>query len=71
MTAHFEVPGEMFDLAMSAQNTGSGGVVGSTSNILNFIFDQTKEANGADKNLQFILGTEAGMITSIVKKIST
>lgn len=36
LTAHFEVPGEMFNLAMEA-NTRGMGVVGSTSNILSFI----------------------------------
>ena len=33
-TAHLEVPGEMFELAVEAQRAGRG-VVGSTSNILN------------------------------------
>lgn len=70
-TAHFEVPGEMFALAMEAQEHDRG-VVGSTSNILNFIQQKTLEAlekkNDADMpRLQFILGTEAGMITSIVR----
>lgn len=36
LTAHFEVPGEMFDLAMKAKARGMG-VVGSTQNILDFI----------------------------------
>jgi quinolinate synthase len=35
-TAHLEVPGEMFALAMEAAHDGRG-VVGSTSDILNFI----------------------------------
>ena len=34
-TAHLEVPGEMFELAVEAQRQGRG-VVGSTSNILSF-----------------------------------
>jgi len=59
----------MFDLAMDAKQHGPGGVVGSTSNILNFIVDKAKETNGANKKLSFILGTEAGMITSIVQKV--
>ncbi|CAK4609261.1 hypothetical protein LEN26_016374 [Aphanomyces euteiches] len=69
-TAHFEVPGEMFTLAMEAQNQGRG-VVGSTSNILNFIKDKTKQAldSGSNERLRFILGTEAGMITSIVRGV--
>lgn len=36
LTAHFEVPGEMFKLAMAAKRRGAG-VVGSTQNILDFI----------------------------------
>lgn len=36
LTAHFEVPGEMFALAMEAKARGMG-CVGSTSNILDFI----------------------------------
>lgn len=69
-TAHFEVPGEMFTLAMEAQNVGRG-VVGSTSNILNFIKDKTKEAvqNHSNERLRFVLGTEAGMITAIVRGV--
>lgn len=76
-TAHLEVPGEMFSLAMEAQKKGRG-VVGSTSNILGFIKDQTREAvaregggggaNGGEK-LSFVLGTESGMITSIVRAV--
>ena len=70
LTAHFEVPGEMFTLAMQAKRRGMG-TVGSTSNILDFIAARVKEALSRphpDK-LQFILGTEAGMITSIVRKV--
>lgn len=69
-TAHFEVPGEMFTLAMEAQNANRG-VVGSTSNILNFIKDKTKEAvkNESTERLRFVLGTEAGMITAIVRGV--
>eukprot|EP00752_Nemacystus_decipiens_P017890 g16039.t1 len=86
-TAHLEVPGEMFRLAMEAQIQGRG-VVGSTSNILDFIKDQTRRAvgregeeeeeqapgaagasrEGGDK-LSFVLGTESGMITSIVRAV--
>lgn len=78
-TAHLEVPGEMFELAMQAQEQGRG-VVGSTSNILNFILKKTREAvweqssssgtNGRkNSRLKFVLGTEAGMVTSIVRGV--
>jgi len=69
-TAHLEVPGEMFELAAEAAREGRG-VVGSTSNILNFIYDQLDAAlgrPGADR-LRFVLGTEAGMLTAIVDKV--
>ena len=61
ITAHLEVPGEMFALAFAAQQQGRG-VVGSTSNILDFIGKQVDEAVAARKpgKLRFILGTEAG-----------
>jgi len=69
-TAHLEVPGEMFALAMEAQEIGKG-VVGSTSNILNFIIAKSTEAANSGvrgpKRLQFVLGTEAGMVTAIVR----
>ena len=75
VSAHLEVPGEMFELAMEATLTDKG-VVGSTSDILNFISKKVEEATaepdigtGEVKNLQFILGTEAGMVTSIVKNV--
>jgi len=70
ITAHLEVPGEMFAIAMNAQRAGRG-AVGSTSNILNFIVDQVESAIAAKaaKRLQFVLGTEAGMITSIVNRL--
>ena len=53
------------------------GVVGSTSDILNFITKKVEEAavelqqrtSDEKKNLQFILGTEAGMVTSIVSNV--
>eukprot|EP01105_Mastigella_eilhardi_P019623 TRINITY_DN4632_c0_g1_i1.p1 TRINITY_DN4632_c0_g1~~TRINITY_DN4632_c0_g1_i1.p1 ORF type:complete len:533 (-),score=147.22 TRINITY_DN4632_c0_g1_i1:90-1649(-) len=71
-TAHLEVPGEMFELAVRQQREGKG-VVGSTSNILDFITKKTHEAvdNSAvpSQRLRFILGTEAGMTTSIVRKV--
>lgn len=43
LTAHFEVPGEMFTLAMEARARGMG-VVGSTQNILDFIAEKVGEA---------------------------
>jgi quinolinate synthase len=70
LTAHFEVPGEMFGLAMEAKARGMG-VVGSTSNILDFIAAKVEAALAephADR-LTFVLGTEAGMITSIVRRV--
>jgi len=72
ITAHFEVPGEMFKLAMQAKKRGMG-VVGSTANILNFISSTVKDqiANRTTDRLQFILGTESGMITSIVNTVKS
>jgi quinolinate synthase len=70
VTAHLEVPGEMFALGFQAQQRGRG-VVGSTSNILDFIGAQVARAV-ADKrpaHLRFILGTESGMITSIARQV--
>ena len=70
VTAHLEVPGEMFELALAAQGKGEG-VVGSTSNILAFIAEQVNGlvARNTGGRLRFILGTEAGMITSIVRAV--
>ena len=72
VAAHLEVPGEMFDLALEAQAEGRG-VVGSTSNILQFILDRVDAAIAAgdpqDEPISVILGTEAGMITSIVRAV--
>jgi quinolinate synthase len=69
-TAHFEVPGEMFTLASEAQRTGQG-VVGSTANILQFIADRVEDAlaDPSPCTIPVVLGTEAGMITSIVRKV--
>lgn len=72
IAAHFEVPGEMFTLAMEARKRGMG-VVGSTQNILDFIAARLNEALErpfADR-LQVVLGTESGMITSIVRKVQS
>ena len=69
ITAHPEVPGEMSDLALAAPHQGNG-VVGSTANILGFIADKVAEqAPEQGGRLRFILGTEAGMITSVVRKV--
>ncbi|KAK1565415.1 hypothetical protein Q3G72_025976 [Acer saccharum] len=70
LTAHLEVPGEMFSLAMEAKRRGMG-VVGSTQNILDFIRRRVQEALNRDVNehLQFVLGTETGMVTSIVAAV--
>lgn len=70
LTAHFEVPGEMFSLAMEAKKRGMG-VVGSTSSILNFIDSVVEDELSHERSgkLQFILGTESGMITSIVRSV--
>ena len=77
ITAHLEVPGEMFTLALQAQREGRG-VVGSTKNILDHIGARLdaalEESPGHDegqstRRLRFLLGTEAGMVTSIVRAI--
>ena len=70
VTAHLEVPGEMFSLGFEAQHEGRG-VVGSTSNILEFISAKVDQAIAARKptHLRFILGTESGMITSIARRV--
>jgi quinolinate synthase len=70
VTAHLEVPGEMFELALDARHHGRG-CVGSTSDILMFIEDKTRAAakSSAPSRLKFVLGTESGMITSIVRRV--
>lgn len=69
LAAHLEVPGEMFALAATAERHGRG-VVGSTSNILDFLVARTRAAiDGGIANVRCVLGTEAGMITSIVRAI--
>ncbi|HMI92296.1 MAG TPA: hypothetical protein VK509_13060, partial [Polyangiales bacterium] len=73
ITAHLEVPGEMFALGFEAQRAGRG-VVGSTSNILDFIGAEleralARDAEAARKPLRFVLGTESGMITSIARRV--
>ncbi len=70
VTAHFEVPGEMFSVALARQHRGLG-VVGSTANILSFIGERVAEQAklGVAARLRFVLGTEAGMITSIARSV--
>ncbi len=69
ITAHLEVPGEMFQLALAAQHHGRG-VVGSTSDILQYITQQVRQAPvDQPSHLQFVLGTEAGMTTAIVHAV--
>lgn len=70
VAAHLEVPGEMFALGMEGQRRDAG-VVGSTSNILGFIERKVDQAisRGGDAALRVVLGTEAGMITSIVRSV--
>jgi quinolinate synthase len=70
VTAHLEVPGEMFALGFAAERQGRG-VVGSTSNILDFIGSKVDQAveRRSPSELRFILGTESGMITSIAGRV--
>jgi quinolinate synthase len=72
MTAHLEVPGEMFEIAMEKSLVDKG-VVGSTSDILNFITRKVQEVAQTQpttmQRLKFVLGTEAGMVTSIVQSV--
>jgi quinolinate synthase len=70
VTAHLEVPGEMFELALEARQHGRG-VVGSTSDILAFITRKIREAEARPEpaTLSFVLGTETGMVTSIVNAV--
>jgi len=71
VTAHLEVPGEMFEIAME-KSLNDEGVVGSTSDILNFITRKVEDASAnvnEERRLKFVLGTEAGMVTAIVDKV--
>lgn len=73
VTAHLEVPGEMFQIAMEKSLEGKG-VVGATSDILSFVTQKVQAAaaegsSAEKKRLRFILGTEAGMVTSIVQNV--
>lgn len=70
VTAHLEVPGEMFAIALESQRRDAG-ICGSTSDILGFIARKVEAAaeQGAPARLRFVLGTEAGMITSIARRV--
>lgn len=76
VSAHLEVPGEMFEIAME-KSLEDKGVVGSTSDILKFISkkvamaveEEKSSTSTSTRRLKFILGTEAGMVTSIVKSV--
>ncbi|MEZ4454672.1 MAG: quinolinate synthase NadA [Nannocystaceae bacterium] len=70
ITAHLEVPGEMFAAALRARDRGRG-VVGSTSDILGYIRERVIEAGarGGAQLERFVLGTEAGMVTAIVHQL--
>jgi len=61
----------MFRCALKASKHGDRGVIGSTQNILDFINRKVREAsaNGLKDRLQFVLGTEVGMVTSIVNSV--
>lgn len=70
ITAHLEVPGEMFAAALRARARGRG-VVGSTSDILGYIRERVIAAGegGGEAHERFVLGTEAGMVTAIVHQL--
>lgn len=70
LTAHLEVPGAMFHLALEAQARGRG-VVGSTSQILAFITERLDALCAEERQTvpRFVLGTEAGMVTAIVRAV--
>jgi quinolinate synthase len=72
LTAHLEVPGALFHLGLEAQRTGRG-VVGSTSDILGFVGRTVDAAvaKGDKAHLRFVLGTETGMVTSLVRRIES
>lgn len=68
VSAHLEVPGEMFALAVERARQGRG-VAGSTSQILAFVGAAIDAAPTDAGALEVVLGTEAGMITSIVRDV--
>jgi quinolinate synthase len=70
IAAHLEVPGAMFRLGLDAQRQGRG-VVGSTSDILRFVGQalDTAAQRTVPARLQVVLGTEVGMVTSLVRTV--
>ncbi len=70
LTAHLEVPGSMFRLALQAQQAGRG-VVGSTSDILRFVDARVMDALDAQspRPLRIVLGTEVGLVSSLVHQV--
>jgi quinolinate synthase len=70
ITAHLEVPGAMFRLGLEAQRQGRG-VVGSTSDILRFVDTCVMGAirGNVPRRMRVILGTEVGLVTSLVQQI--
>jgi quinolinate synthase len=70
LTVHLEVPGELFALGLAAQYHGRG-VVGSTATIGRFIEARVRGAVSSGKRgvIRVVLGTEAGMVTSVVRRI--
>lgn len=70
ITAHLEVPSAMFRLGLAAQRAGRG-VVGSTSDILRFTEHSVRTAIARQSStpVRVVLGTEAGMVTALVRKI--
>ncbi len=70
ITAHLEVPGAMFKLGLGAQRQGRG-IVGSTSDILKFVDMCVVGAirNHAGRKLRVVLGTEVGLVTSLVQAV--
>jgi quinolinate synthase len=69
VTAHLEVPGEMFALA-SRPSGAAAGWSAVDVDILDHIAKQVRgrRSRAGRPRLQFVLGTEAGMITSIVAR---
>ncbi|KAK8800758.1 hypothetical protein WA158_000083 [Blastocystis sp. Blastoise] len=67
LTSHLEVPTEMFKLTLDYKNQYNRGCVGSTADILKYI----KQLITTEKkeNLDIILGTEAGMVCSIISTV--
>ena len=74
LAAHFEVPGELFALALAAQRATGRGVVGSTQNILDFVLAKLdaalEAAAGEGETVRVVLGTETGMTTAIVRAVA-